>query len=43
MLDGTKCNQYKSSVVEKEANRVQNNANNSTDDFKALLQGGPTE
>ena len=35
--------QYKSSVVEKEANRVQNNANNSTDDFKALLQGGPTE
>lgn len=34
---------YKSSLVEKEANRGQNNANNSTDDFKALLQRGPFE
>ena len=31
---------YRTSLVEKEANRGQSNANNSTDDFKALLERG---
>ena len=34
---------YKSALVEKEANKGQTSANNSTDDFKALLQRGPIE
>ena len=39
----TTVERYKSSLVEKEANKVQISANNSTDDFKALLQRGPAE
>lgn len=39
----TTVDRYKSSLVEKEANKVQISANNSTDDFKALLQRGPAE
>lgn len=39
----TTVERYKSSLVEKEANKGQASANNSTDDFKALLQRGPVE
>lgn len=39
----TTVERYKSSLVEKEANKVQISTNNSTDDFKALLQRGPVE